>query len=34
LVQDLSNILPADLLNAAEKAAAPPGNNTVPPAPR
>ena len=34
LVQDLSNILPADLLNAAEKAAAPPPNNTLPPAPR
>jgi len=34
LVQDLSNILPADLLNAADKAAAPPGINTVPPAPR
>jgi hypothetical protein len=34
LVQDLSNILPADLLNAAEKAAAPPGINTNPPAPR
>lgn len=34
LVQDLSNILPADLLNAAEKAATPPANNTNPPAPR
>jgi len=34
LVQDLSNILPADLLNAAEKAASPPGINTNPPAPR